>query len=128
MYDKPTVVYLAHPFTGNHKQNVRRVTQIAKQIINASEKGTTSSFYAPLVPHLLLSTYSEDTNPSIRKITEALSTTLVRASDELWVVSPTISPGMKLEIETAVNAGVPVRQWTEVLGIIPKLSMKFKAS
>lgn len=128
MYDKPTVVYLAHPFTGDHKQNVRRVTQIAKDIIIASEKGATSSFYAPLVPHLLLSPYSEEINPKIRKITEALSAALVRTSDELWVVSPTISAGMKLEIEAADAAGLPVRQWFEVIKIIPELASQFNAS
>ncbi len=122
MYDDMIVVYLAHPFTGNPKKNVRRVTEIAKQIIGASEKGTASFFYAPLVPHLLLSPYSEEMNPNVRRITEVLSTILVRASDELWVVSPQTSPGMTLEIQIATAAGIPVLRWPEVLRIIPELS------
>lgn len=122
MYDDLLVVYLAHPFAGNPKKNVRRVIEIAKQIIGASEKEATSFFYAPLVPHLLLLPYSEEMNPNMRRITEVLSTILVRASDELWVVSPQISPGMTLEIQAAAAAGIPVRRWSEVLRIIPEIS------
>jgi hypothetical protein len=121
MSNQPAIVYLAHPFTGDPGKNIRGVTRIARQIVLASQTRQSVRFYAPLVPHLLLSVYGEETNPNLRQITEAVSCALVRACDELWIVSPQVSAGMKLEVEAAEVAGVRVRQWAEVLELIPQI-------
>ncbi len=121
MPDRPIVIYLAHPFTGNPLENVQNVTRIARYIIHLSENGHLPHFYAPLVPHLALSVYAEDNNPKIRSTTEALSQAMVCACDELWIVSPTISSGMRLEIATAKKEGIPVRKWTELAQILPEI-------
>jgi len=118
---------LAHPFTASPHENVERVMKMAKRIIQYSQKTNCSTFYAPLVPHLLLSIYAEGTNPEIRHITEELSSALVRASDELWIVSDQLSAGMKLEIEAARATSIRVRDWSEVLKLIPDLQQEANA-
>lgn len=124
MSNKPVVVYLAHPYSGNPKENVQRVIRIAEQIIHFSQHGRFPYFYAPLIPHLALSVYREEADPSIRAITEAVSTVLVRACDELWLVSEMISAGMRLEIATANTADIPVRNWSQVMRLIPEIVEK----
>lgn len=124
---KMTVVYLAHPFSASPVENVERVTQIARGIIQYSQRKNCSTFYTPIVPHVLLSVYAEETNPDIRHITEELSSALVRASDELWIVSDQLSAGMKLEIEAARANGIRVREWSEVLKLIPDLQQEANA-
>lgn len=113
------VVYLAHPFTGDPKGNLARVNCIARAIIDCCQHS--SRIYLPLVPHLALSVYDEESKPTLRAATEALSCRLARASDELWVVSPRISKGMHLEIRTARASGLRVRQWHQVLRLVPEL-------
>ncbi len=124
MHGEMLIVYLAHPFTGSPPENIERVTRIAKRIISYSHRENISPFYAPVVPHLLLSVYSEESNPGIRHITEELSLALVRASDELWIVSDTISDGMKLEIEAARATDIRVRDWSEVQKLIPDMGQE----
>lgn len=121
MIDKFLFVYLAHPFTGNTTENVRRTTRIAELIIESSQNGLFPYFYAPLVPHQVLSFYNEETRPDIRSVTEAVSSALVRACGELWVVSPILSAGMKMEIGVAEDAGIPVREWADIVKILPEI-------
>lgn len=121
MNDKIMVVYLAHPFTGNPKENVRRSIRIAERIVESSQNDSFPCFYAPLVPHQVLSFYNEENRPGIRSVTEAVSSALVRACDELWVVSPVLSAGMRMEIEVAEAAGIPVREWTDIVKILPEI-------
>jgi len=74
-----------------------------------------------LAPHLLLSVFNEEVNREIRPITEALSTALLQACDELWVVAPKISSGMQLEIQVASDAGIPIKRWPEILRLLPQI-------
>ncbi len=119
--DSLRIVYLAHPFKQDPIQNTQRVKLISQTILKLSEERAFSCFYAPLVPHLLLSVFNEEVNREIRPITEALSTALVRACDELWVVAPKISSGMRLEIQAAGDAGIPIKKWSEVLRLLPQI-------
>lgn len=122
MNDKIVIVYLAHPFTGNPKENIQRVTQIAERIVESSKNRLFPCFYAPLVPHLVLSPYNEANMRDVRTVTEAVSSALVRACDELWVVSPILSAGMKMEIKVAETAGIPILEWVEVIRVIPEIA------
>ena len=124
MSKRPVVVYLAHPFSGNPKENVQKVTRIAQKIIRFSVEGNSTHFFAPVVPHLPLSIYNEEDNPQIRVVTERVSTTMVGACDEVWVVSNHLSEGMKLEIAAAMNADIPVRKWSEIVKLIPGIEEK----
>ncbi len=108
------IVYLAHPFTSNPKANLYRVNLIAQRIIQLSKEDLFPYFYTPVVPHLMLTVFNEEVNQDIRPITEALSSRLVQACDELWVVSPEISSGMKIEISVAESIKIPVRNWPEL--------------
>ncbi len=117
--DNLRIVYLAHPFKENPAQNIQRVNLIAQTILKLSEKRAFSYFYAPLVSHLLLTVFKEEVNLKIRPVTEAISTALVRACNELWIAAPRISSGMQLEIKVASDAGIPIKKWSEFLKLLP---------
>ena len=121
MRGAPLLVYLAHPFTGDPAGNLDRVTRLARRIIDLSMHGSLAHRYAPIVPHLLLSVFAEDSTPHLRPITEIISARLVECCDELWVLSHTVSAGMRLEISAANSAGIPVVPWSELLAKIPEL-------
>jgi hypothetical protein len=116
-----TVVYLAHPYASDPERNVRRITRLGKEILRLSLDGELRRRYLPVIPHLLLSFFSEGTNPAVRPLTESLSCRLVAGCDELWLMSETISKGMQLEIAAAEQQGMPIHDWVVVTGHIPGL-------
>jgi hypothetical protein len=112
------IAYLAHPFSGDPENNLLRVKNIARQLVQKLSNKTLECHYVPFVPHLLLSVFDEENNPDIRSVTEKLSSTFVQMCDELWIASPVISFGMNLEIATAQQNKIPIRDWHEVSRIL----------
>jgi hypothetical protein len=120
--DNVTLVFLAHPFANDPVRNVERVVRIARLIVRLSLDKALPKVCAPVVPHLALSVYDEDQNGLVRPITEIVSQRIVSACDELWLVSPQTSAGMRLEMEAARVAGIPVLGWADVVRLVPQLS------
>ncbi|MBU1355374.1 MAG: hypothetical protein KJ620_02295 [Candidatus Edwardsbacteria bacterium] len=113
-------IYLAHPFTDNYEYNIKRVTAIANAIVKHSIDNP-DCFFAPIVPHLILSVFNEEKDNSVRSYTEEISKNLVLFCDELWLVSDIISKGMQLEIQSAQENTIPIRKWSEIKLIVPIL-------
>lgn len=62
----------------------------------------------PMAPHLLIPAFLDDTNPEERQTGIELGMDWLMDCDELWVIGDRISEGMEIEIDTALDAGIPV--------------------
>lgn len=98
------IVYICHPFRGDITGNQLKVKHICEAIKNEC---------VPLAPHLLLPHYLNEKTE--RKLALGHGLVLLRASDEVWIVSERISDGMKSEIEEARRLRIPVRDKTNLL-------------
>jgi len=62
----------------------------------------------PMAPHLLIPAFLDDMNPEERQTGIELGMDWLMDCDELWVIGDRISEGMEIEIDTALDAGIPV--------------------
>ena len=98
-------VFICSPYRGNVVENEKKAIAYSKQ---ANKAG-----YVPLAPHLLLTRFLNDQNPDERIQGLPLGQELLKRCDEIWVYGPTISQGMKYEIDTAKELGKPFRLFHE---------------
>ena len=70
----------------------------------AAQSGT-----VPLAPHLIFTQFLDDTVTEERETGLRLGKRLLKRCEELWVFGSYISEGMKGEIETAKQRGIPVK-------------------
>ena len=98
-YEKKILVYIAGPFSGNHKENTDNAIMVGKI---ATKKG-----YAPVVPHttILSGAYGDDDNIEERNnginITLSILENVCNSENsELWIISSdgvNLSTGTNLE-------------------------------
>lgn len=105
MSNKMRIVYIAHPIGGDIENNLASLRRIIRSI-NSYETHT-----VPFCPYYADVVSLNDNDPAqrargLKNDIEILS----RAGmvDELRLYGPTISPGMRLEIETAHYMGIPI--------------------
>ena len=98
-------VFICSPDRGNVLENEKKAIAYSKQ---ANKAG-----YVPLAPHLLLTRFLNDQNPDERIQGLTMGQELLKRCDEIWVYGPTISQGMKYEIDTAKELGKPFRLFHE---------------
>ncbi|MGT2809679.1 DUF7768 domain-containing protein [Streptococcus intermedius] len=98
-------VFICSPYRGNVVENEKKAIAYSKQAAKAG--------YVPLAPHLLLTRFLNDQNPDERIQALTMGQELLKRCDEIWVYGPTISQGMKYEIDTAKELGKPFRLFHE---------------
>lgn len=98
-------VFICSPYRGNVIENEKKAIAYSKQATKAG--------YVPLAPHLLLTRFLNDQNPDERIQGLTMGQELLKRCDEIWVYGPTISQGMKYEIDTAKELGRPFRLFHE---------------
>ena len=98
-------VFICSPYRGNVVENEKKAIAYSKQAAKAG--------YVPLTPHLLLTRFLNDQNPDERIQALTMGQELLKRCDEIWVYGPTISQGMKYEIDTAKELGKPFRLFHE---------------
>ena len=98
-------VFICSPYRGNVVENEKKAIAYSKQ---ANKAG-----YVPLAPHLLLTRFLNDQNPDERIQGLTMGQELLKRCDEIWVYGPTISQGMKYEIDTAKELWKPFRLFHE---------------
>jgi hypothetical protein len=97
------VVYVAHPLgAGSDREENRR--SAAKWCAHIGELG-----YAPVADWIILSGEWDETK---RELGLEIDFALIHRCDELWMVGPRVSPGMKLESDHARRLGIPVFDYT----------------
>lgn len=94
------VVYICAPYSGDVPRNVAVAKAAAKAAI---DKG-----YVPVVPHLLYPAILDDNDQNERALGIDLDIALIDLCSELWAYGPTITPGMKKEIDHAMATDKPV--------------------
>ncbi len=108
------IVYLAHPYSNNPTNNMKKVNMLAISMIEKEIQLFGTIRNAPLIPHNMLLPYKEEGDVIIRRITEIISKRMVAMCDELWICSRNISQGMSLEIIEAKRNGIPIRDYDYV--------------
>jgi len=101
------IVYVCSPLRGDLKENIAKANYYCRV---AYERG-----YIPIAPHTIFTQFLDDENQEERKSAMEMGLKLVERCDELWAFGPTISDGMKREIEHARRKGIPIRYLSEGL-------------
>lgn len=104
---KRPVVYIASPYKGDMKRNLRKA---AKYTAEAIKQGA-----IPITPHLFYSAVLNDTDPQEREIGMGIGKDLLIICDELWAFGQP-SEGMATEIEIAARLNIPVIHHSEAGG------------
>ena len=93
------LIYVASPYAGEVKQNVKFAEQACRMVMNHGH-----AFFAPplIYPHFL-----NDDDPLQRQTGQDMGLAVLEMCDELWVFGNRISPGMKREIQETERLGIP---------------------
>ena len=104
---KRKTVFVAHPISGDIKENMKRVLKICAQIH--------SPHVIPVAPYLAALQYLNDEVVEDRRLGIDANHECFRRKyvDELWLYGDRISTGMRGEIELAIQHGIPVIPKTE---------------
>ncbi len=98
------VVYIAHPISGNVKENLKKIALIGREI-NLDEPDTVPFAHYYFDCHCLIDNIPEERERGIKNATELLKRGFI---DEIRLYGDHISEGMKHEIELAHKLGIPV--------------------
>ncbi|MCQ9359256.1 MULTISPECIES: DUF4406 domain-containing protein [unclassified Corynebacterium] len=95
------VVYICSPYSGDIAGNIRLARSFSAVAVS---RGT-----VPLAPHLVFPQFMDDEDPLDRELAMLMNKILLDRCDEIWVYQPTVSVGMKQEIQWARGRGMVVR-------------------
>lgn len=102
-----TIVYIAHPISGDVAGNLAKIERIVKHIYNSPKYAT----ILPLVPYYLDCLVLDDENPQQRQTGLQNGLKILSREgfiNELWLFGPTISQGMKQEVFAAFGNHIKV--------------------
>jgi len=99
--NRPKMVFVAHPISGDVENNCRRVLEICRQIHTKE--------VIPVFPRFTWSQYLGD-SPEDKELAIAVNEAYFRsgAVDELWVYGDELSEGMIREIRLAHELGIRI--------------------
>lgn len=122
---KSKIVYLAHPIGGNVEQNLASLRNIVKSI-NLSPK---YAAVVPFVPYYAdVVSMNDDVPEQRRRGLNNGQQILARKGivDEMWLVGPTITPGMKEEAFVAFRNGIPVKAFNKLFAQLEQLKKEWE--
>lgn len=98
------IVYIAHPIGGDVQGNVKKLQAIYRQI------SLQEPLVTPFIPYIATVQSLDDSVPAERNIGFAHNFEFFKKNviDELWLYGPHISVGMQVEIQWAMELGIPV--------------------
>ena len=108
------MVYICSPLRGDDRSNYDQNIEDAKTHCYTALMGFG---VIPIAPHIYFTQFLDDKSERQREIGRAAGIELLKLCDEIWVVgidSPSV--GMKAEIDFAKSAGIPIKDYFEVLG------------
>lgn len=103
-YGYRPLAYICSPFSGDVEANV---TAAQRFCAFAVEQG-----FIPFAPHLLYPQFMDDTDVDERDLAMFFNRIMLTKSDQLWVLLPTVSSGMKTEMGWADHLEIPIRFFT----------------
>lgn len=98
------IVYIAHPISGNVKENLKKIVEIGRKI-NLNEPDTIPFAHYYFDCHCLNDDIPAERDRGIKNDIELLKRGFI---DEMRLYGNRISEGMKHEIELAHKLGIPV--------------------
>lgn len=103
------IVYIAHPISGNIKNNLENIRQIVRQLNLKRDD------IVPFAPYWLDCHALDDTKPKERARGIKNDKTFFNKGviDEVWLYDNKISSGMKAEIKLANSLNIPVKAMTK---------------
>ena len=97
---KKHVVYICAPLKGDIAENIKKARGYCR--------GAFESGYIPYAAHLAFESVLDEHTPTERETALEAGAEMVKRCDALWVFGNTVTEGMKREIETASEAGIPI--------------------
>jgi hypothetical protein len=97
------VVYIAHPLGAGEDREANRA-RASRWVAWSATQGV-----APVADWIILSGQWDE---SLRGLGLEIDKALITRCDELWLVGGRVSPGMRVESDAAIEAGLPVRNLT----------------
>ena len=94
-------VFICTPYTGNTAVNMAFARQACFYAICRG--------HTPIAPHLIYPGVIPDSDPGWRKIGIMMGCEWLAHCDELWACGPSITAGMRTEIDYAITHGIPVQ-------------------
>ncbi|WFN90848.1 DUF4406 domain-containing protein [Arcanobacterium wilhelmae] len=95
------LVYICSPYSGDTVANVEVARRICAHAVEAKK--------IPLAPHLLFPQFMNDENPDERELAMFFNRVLLSHCEAVWVYTPRVSAGMRLEIDWAHALELPIR-------------------
>ena len=99
------LVYICSPYAGQIEKNIENARKYSRI---AADRG-----FLPVAPHLLFPQFLDDSLEEDRQLGIFMGLVMLTKCTELWVFGSTISEGMAVEIDKAIQRGMPVRYFTE---------------
>lgn len=99
------VIYMAHPLSGDIAGNLERAKAWLRWIEEHHNVAVVASWITECEVW-------DDNNPDHRAAGLARDLAVLVRCDELWLVGPRISSGMRAEAEVAIGRGIPVIDMT----------------
>ena len=99
------LVFICSSYAGQIEANVENARKYSRI---AADRG-----YLPVAPHLLFPQFLDDSLEEDRQLGMFMGLVLLTKCAEIWVFGSTISDGMSVEIDKAIQRDMPVRYFTE---------------
>lgn len=99
-------VYICSPYHGDTQENTRKALKYCQ--FAAEQKRL------PICPHVYFTRFLDDNNPVMRALGLMYGLDLMFLCDEIWVCGETVSEGMSMELKEAKEAGIPIKEYSEV--------------
>lgn len=98
------LVYIASPYAGDTKTNVRRAQGYCRFAVTKN--------CIPIAPHLHYPQFMDDSDKEQRELGLFFALVLLGKCDELWIFGDRVSNGMSQEIKKAEKRGIPIRRFS----------------
>lgn len=99
------MVFICSPFAGDTEHNIRCAQNYCRYAVSKNR--------IPFAPHLLFPQFMDDSDPEQRKLALHFGMRFMNKCTEVWAFGKNISKGMRVEIDRAMDQGIPIRYFDE---------------
>ena len=103
--------YICSPYAGDVEHNVQNARHYCAFAVARRA--------LPIAPHLLFPQFMGEETPESRELALHMGLILLCHCKEVWYFGPTITEGMKQELNKARLRGIPVRHFTDDYKEVP---------
>ncbi|XCB30430.1 DUF4406 domain-containing protein [Arcanobacterium hippocoleae] len=107
-YGYRPLVYICSPYSGDVAANVELARAFCAHAVTCHK--------IPLAPHLLFPQFMDDSDPFERELAMFFNRILLSKCEAVWVYTPRVSPGMKIEIGWAHQLDLPIKYFDADFG------------